>query len=507
MKQDHIIQKVFVEITVNNKEKAFGIKEDINSFLSMDVFPEIEKYINDLKYQLADRTIQIPRLELNLDVKSSSLNTELKDKIAQAFKEELSEITKPIEHSDPETEHDVKAYLIDNQEKMVQAFIYFLEKGDMPWWNSDKKSIRLLEPATFEILISVNSFQKKVIPVLSKSNVQNRIINQLSNEQIVQLCLAVLDNKEVKINLNNDDIVHLISKLKSNDRIIVWRLILELVSKYLNSSSIGNLKEYFFQQIVKIEAANPSQVKNNRQNWKTVVKIFPFIKETEILDHIKNNLTTPDSIITINNTTDTDHTTNTDHTTDYIETAKTLMETIDQENDGTDYEDIKPEDGKYVQNAGLILIHPFLKTFFEHCDLLDPKTQQLIDPELCAHLLHYIATGNINAPEYEMIFEKFLCNIPLEQPINRHIKLSRKHKTQAKNVIESVQHNWSPMKKSSIALLQNEFFQRSGKLEISNHDYILTVERKTQDILLDRLSWGIGLVKLPWQKKFIFINW
>jgi hypothetical protein len=36
---DHIIQKVFVEI-VNNKEKAMNIKEDINSFLSVDVFPK-----------------------------------------------------------------------------------------------------------------------------------------------------------------------------------------------------------------------------------------------------------------------------------------------------------------------------------------------------------------------------------------------------------------------------------------------------------------------------------
>jgi len=153
------------------------------------------------------------------------------------------------------------------------------------------------------------------------------------------------------------------------------------------------------------------------------------------------------------------------------------------------------------------LIHPFIKTFFEHCNLLDPKTQQLIDPELCAHLLHYIATGKTNAPEYDMVFEKFLCNIPMHQTINKHIKLSRKHKTQAKNVIESVQHNWNPMRKSSAALLQNEFFQRSGKLVVTDHDYTLIIERKAQDILLDQLGWGIGLVKLPWQEKFIFINW
>lgn len=481
MKQDHIIQKVFVEITVNNKEKAYSIKDDISSFLSIDVFPEIEKYINALEQTLADHTLQIPRLELNLGVKNSALNTELKDKIAQLFKEELSEITKPIEISDQETESDYKPYLIDNQQKMIQTFIYFLEKGSMPWWNSDKKGNSFLEPEVFDTLILANNFQKSIIPVLSKKNVQERIVNQLSNEQIAQLCLTVLKNKDLKINLEVD-VIRYLSKLNHADRQIVWRLVFNVLSEYLKTSN-SNLREYLLQQIPKIEQTGFSPAKNNHQNWKTLVEIFPFIKENDILESLKSNSEIKP------------------------EKEKSSTETIHQENFVANNEDLIQNDGQYVQNAGLILIHPFIKAFFEHCDLIDPKTQQLIDPELCAHLLHYIATGKTNAPEYDMVFEKFLCNIPMNQTINKHIKLSRKHKTQAKNVIESVQHNWNPMKKSSVALLQNEFFQRSGKLVVTDHDYTLTVERKAQDILLDKLGWGLGLIKLPWKEKFIFVNW
>lgn len=125
MNQDHIIQKVFVEITVNNKEKASNIKEDINSFLSIDVFPEIEKYINTLEYELAGQTLQIPKLALNLDIKSSALDSELKDKIVQLFREELSEISLPAQGLKQETEDGSKAYLLDQQEKTVQAFLFF----------------------------------------------------------------------------------------------------------------------------------------------------------------------------------------------------------------------------------------------------------------------------------------------------------------------------------------------------------------------------------------------
>ncbi|MCD0480728.1 hypothetical protein LPB90_19980 [Chryseobacterium sp. LC2016-29] len=497
MKQDHIIQKVFVEITVNNKEKALSIKDDISSFLSIDVFPEIEKYIKDLEYKLDDYTLQIPHLELNLDVKNSSLNTELKDKITQLFKEELSEITKPIESSDQKTENDSKAYLIDNQEKAIQTFIYFLEKGNMPWWNSSTNGIAFLEPAVFNTLILNNNFQKRIISVLPKQNVQERIINQLSDEQIAQLCLSILKNKELKINLNVD-IIEYISKLNHAERQIVWRLVLNVLSQHLSSSN-ANLREYLLQQIVKIESASTvfSKTKNKHENLKTAVKIFPFIKEDEIFESIES--------IRKNQKEKSDNSKAQKETVH--QKNKTFNENLIQDDDNELSQNDGENDGQYVQNAGLILIHPFVKTFFEHCELLHPKTQQLIDPELCAHLLHYIATGKINAPEYDMVFEKFLCNIPMQQTINRHIKLSRKHKTQAKNVIESVQHNWSSMKKSSVALLQNEFFQRPGKLVVTDHDYTLTVEQKTQDILLKNLGWGLSLVKLPWKKKFMFVNW
>ncbi|MFL9833773.1 contractile injection system tape measure protein [Chryseobacterium terrae] len=490
MEQDHIIEKIFVEITVNNKEKAFNIKDNINSFLSIDVFPEIEKYINSIKHKLADQTLQIPRLELNLDVKKISLNAELKDKIAQLFKEELAEITNTVEYSDQETESGSKAYLIDNQEKAIQTFIYFLEKGNMPWWNSDKNGTSFLEPTVFEKIISVENFKKKFFSIFFKQNVQERIINQLSNEQIAQLCLLVLKNKELKINLENE-IIQYFSKLNHAERQIIWQLVFKMLTQHLDKS-ISDLREYFLQLIVKTESISNvfSGIKNN-YNLKTVVKIFPFIKEDEVVEVIENNK---------------------ERLENKFENVKISKEESLQSNEiiweisSQNTEDLNQNDELYLKNAGLILIHPFLKPLFEHCDLLHPKTQQLTDPELCAHLLHYIATGNTNAPEYDMIFEKFLCNIPMHQSINRHIKLSRKHKMQAKNVIESVQHNWNPMKKSSVALLQNEFFQRPGKL-VTDNDFTLTIERKTQDILLEKLNWGISFVKLPWKDRFIFVNW
>ncbi|WP_294308484.1 contractile injection system tape measure protein [uncultured Chryseobacterium sp.] len=485
MNQDHIIQKIFVEITVSNKEKAERIREDISNFLSIDVFPEIEKYMGTLEHQLAGQALQIPKLELNLDIKNSALDTELRDTIVQHLKEEFSGIAKPVLSQEPEKAETTEAHLVGNQEKMIRTFIYFLEHGSMPWWNPDSKGLNFLESAVFKNLISTDIFPKSILPVLSKQQVQDRMIHQLTDTQLAELCSVILKNDTSKFNLEAE-IIRSISRLNFPDRMMVWHLLLNVISEYAVLSD-RNLQGSFVLQLDKaISTGSPQQKECLHKNLKTIIKLFPFIKENKMEKEISESLKSNQSVSP--------------------EHVKPISEAIHQKNTTVNEEAI-PDDGQYMLNAGLILIHPFIKTFFEHCDLLDPKTQQLLDPELGAHLLHYIATGKTNAPECDMVFEKFLCNIPVHQPISRHVKLSRKHKIQAKNVIESVQHNWSPMKNSSAALLQNEFFQRPGKLVVTDYDYTLTVERKTQDILLDKLAWGIGLVKLPWKEKFMYVNW
>lgn len=490
MNQNHLIQKVFVELTVSNKEKAQQIKDDINSFLSIDVFPEIEQYINTIEKQLAGHTLQISRLEMDLDVKTSSLNTELKNKIAELFKEKLSEIISSAEISDEKTDPRSKPSWVNHQEKMVQTFIFFLENGYMPWWNSDKNNMGLLETAVFESIISTPGFRQNIISILPGQHVQKRIIHQLSDRQIAQICFAILENENLKINPGFEKIYDL-SDLDHHERVFLWHLVLQILTKRKDSSE-DDLREYFLEQI----SNEVFKKKSSFEKRKALAQIFTFITEDEIAESISKR---------------EDH-----ESMEIFKSHENIMKDSNGniENSEKNYQDQEEfasdgisEDGQYVQNTGLILIHPFIKTFFEHCGLLNKETQELTDPELCAHLLHYVATGNTNAPEYEMIFEKFLCNIPMNQSINRHIKLSGKHKAQAKNVIESVQHNWSPMKKSSPALLQNEFFQRPGKLVVTDYDYTLTVERKTQDILLDKLNWGIGFVKLPWKEKFLLVNW
>ncbi len=159
-----------------------------------------------------------------------------------------------------------------------------------------------------------------------------------------------------------------------------------------------------------------------------------------------------------------------------------------------------------IKNAGLILIHPFLKQFFASCNLLNDKNE-IIKPTEAVHLLHYVATKKEKQMESNLVFEKFLCNIPIHQTIERNITLSDEMKENAENLLHSITQNWEVLKNSSTDLIRNEFIQRQGKLDLTKDNPQITIERKTQDILLDKLPWNYGLCKLPWMKTLLFTDW
>ena len=169
---------------------------------------------------------------------------------------------------------------------------------------------------------------------------------------------------------------------------------------------------------------------------------------------------------------------------------------------------IQPEEkGEYyIENAGLILLHPYLKDFFINCNLLNDENK-MTNPELAIHLLHYIATKQEKQFESNMIFEKFLCGIPIHKSIRREVIISNELKQQSEDFLKAVISNWKALNNASPDLLRNEFLQRSGKISFKDVNPRIVVERKVHDILLDKIPWTISICKLPWVNKLIFTDW
>jgi hypothetical protein len=165
------------------------------------------------------------------------------------------------------------------------------------------------------------------------------------------------------------------------------------------------------------------------------------------------------------------------------------------------------ERGEYqISNAGLMMLHPYIKPLFENCDLLN-EDNTIKNPDMAVHLLHYVATKKEQQFESNMLFEKILCGVHTSAPIRRNIVLSEEHKKNAEQMLAAVLEHWGVLKNSSPDLLRNEFLQRLGTINFKETNGKIKVERKVQDILLDKLPWGIAICRLPWLDYLLFTDW
>jgi hypothetical protein len=162
----------------------------------------------------------------------------------------------------------------------------------------------------------------------------------------------------------------------------------------------------------------------------------------------------------------------------------------------------------YVNNAGLVLLHPFLKTFFITTGIANPSGKiENRNIDLAVQALHFIATGRESIYESGLVFEKFLCGVPSGYPLIRKSLLIPEIKAEADDMLKEVIKLWAALKNTSSDGLREAFIQRSGILQQTEKGYKLTVEAKTLDILLERLPWGFGIINWYLINKLIFVEW
>jgi hypothetical protein len=166
------------------------------------------------------------------------------------------------------------------------------------------------------------------------------------------------------------------------------------------------------------------------------------------------------------------------------------------------------EEGLFVQNAGLILLHPYLESFFGEIELLengDFRDRQC--RETAVHLLHYLAAKEMFTPEYDLVFEKYLCGIPADEPIQRFLMLPDPMKQECDQLLRAVIRNWNKLKETSPDGLREGFLRRKGKLTHDAFGSRLRLEHMAHDVLLSFLPWGISVVRLPWMAEILSVEW
>lgn len=162
----------------------------------------------------------------------------------------------------------------------------------------------------------------------------------------------------------------------------------------------------------------------------------------------------------------------------------------------------------FVQNAGLVLVHPFLNSMFQKLNLVKAgKFRSLKMQQRAIFILQYLATGNLNPQEYALVIPKLLCGYPINKPVPPAVSLKAEELEECLEVLQVLIAQWDVLKNTSVLGLMESFLQRAGKVIVETDRLWLAIESNSIDVLLDFLPWNLSIIQLPWMKQYLEVHW
>ncbi|PHR96037.1 MAG: hypothetical protein COA80_09370 [Leeuwenhoekiella sp.] len=502
--QAHIIDKVVVEVSCNSMQRALFLKEHIDKVLQQQVFPKLEAWL-ETQGLYSEDFYRLETLDLKLSTTTSSLNSDFAETLCEKIQES---IRRTIQHKNS-VDKSSEVTLLEPQERHPEAFFHFLKTGSLPWYFNEGEKLNLEEVAA-----ALNQMATKLKKLLLENpNALKRLVFQYANDsEFLKELVPVL------VQGNSKSIRAFETGYSKNTnaayRESVFNLILESfaeapasrIDQALNrvlSVLFRSNEKLLFTELMTLSQLTENQLLvtlNKNKEVTLSVKASKKLKNKQL-----NYIINPDKVFNAK----LEELSVSPQTPVFESPEKGLtVKEFYSKNSEQEHPTEADAGSLIVQQAGLVLLHPFLPVLFKELNFLDEAKQlRKSKQDEAVHVLHFLATGNLKPFEAELGFEKYLCGFPQQFPVKRNVTLSRKQKTEATHLLETAIQHWSVLKNTSPAGLRGQFLIRPGKLSFDNERDQLQLERVTADILLDQLPWGLSMMRLPWLKKILYINW
>jgi Contractile injection system tape measure protein len=165
-------------------------------------------------------------------------------------------------------------------------------------------------------------------------------------------------------------------------------------------------------------------------------------------------------------------------------------------------------DALAVATAGLPLVAPFLPAFFGELDLLDEEDfRSPAAKHRAAAILHHLATGATAAPEQELPLAKALAGIGFDEVYDAGEPLTEFEIGSSEALLGALLGHAPMLGRIGITGLREAFLKRPGLLATRDGHWLLRVERRSIDVLVDRLPWSFAWVRLPWMQAPLQVEW
>ena len=164
-----------------------------------------------------------------------------------------------------------------------------------------------------------------------------------------------------------------------------------------------------------------------------------------------------------------------------------------------------------ISNAGLVILFPFLPMLFMRLNMLSQDRRGFNSNESKVRaifiLQHLMASEDREYDEKDLFLNRLLINYPFNEPLPKRMELNQDELNTIDSLLEAAKTNWEKMRNTSMRGFQEAFLRRAGFIEKTEREWVLTVEERAFDILLDSIPWSYKLVRLPWMENILKVNW
>lgn len=164
-----------------------------------------------------------------------------------------------------------------------------------------------------------------------------------------------------------------------------------------------------------------------------------------------------------------------------------------------------------ISNAGLVILFPFLPMLFMRLNMLSQDRRDFNSNESKVRaifiLQHLMASEDREYDEKDLFLNRLLINYPFNEPLPKRMELNQDELNTIDSLLEAAKTNWEKMRNTSMRGFQEAFLRRVGFIEKTEREWVLTVEERAFDILLDSIPWSYKLVRLPWMENILKVNW
>ena len=528
----HIIQKQVVELSLDEMEKFHEVADTFNDMIQHSVLPRLSTQFD----KLSDEQIVITADHIEIDLGVISDWERQKDKFSDQLVELIVKIIADLINDRIDQNcFPASTDIVPVPIRQWVAWKQYLETGSMPWFGTTASQ---QEWETILIDILNQPYQEYIKDIISEV-----IVNPQAKKRLILVFSSAFIDKIICATGRATEDRFLLVKFSQwlETEMKISKGALEKIAQEFLLDNLSNEPEISYIAILeKLTWLYPYQNwraiviainKLTRTNFFTVTgdlqrKIDHFIKvllssvsESEFRKIIRDD---PETASMENHFSSHAFKIINDKRTPVNKDQYTLIETLDK--DGTSISSIKsqkndliliPEkegvnqdEALYVPYAGLVITAVFLPMFFDAVGLLKEGTFSSVESQVKAvRLTGFLGSGQTDTPDWELVVPKILCGLDPSATINMDEPLDQGSLLEAEKLLKALIRHWNALGYCSTDGLREGFLDRNGKLTSQQDNWLLQVESKAIDILLEKISWGFGTIKLPWIQKMLITEW